>query len=970
MKQIITRVLFAILGTFCLGSLVYAEWTVTLVEVIDESGDVGQHSSLTIDDQGKLAVSYYDVTNAKLKFAIHDGVSWSIEEVDSAGDVGQYSSLTIDALGRRNLSYYDASRGALKYAGWATTPWNWQSEVVDSDDDVGQFSSLTLTELGGLAVSYYDVSNALLKFAIYDGVCWSLEEVDSIGDVGQYSSLAIDASGRRNLSYYDATDGALKYAGWATTPWSWQSEVVDSDGDVGQYSSLTLTELSGLAVSYYDVNNMSLKFAIQGKGGWSAEEVDNIGDVGKYSSLAIDHRGEMGISYYDATSGDLKYAKTEASPWLVPKSIPYVGADEVHHQGITGQGLTVSVLEPGGVADQNHPVLAGRMAVVDYSGAGLNIEAHPTAVAGIIGGVGFGYAGMAPSVSLRSGRTDNESQLINAVENEFLQGSRVLNLSVGMKDLFGNWIYPGNGQAAIEKASDHIVENNKVSVVVSAGNHGSNGAKTIGVPGAAYNVITVGATVPGEGYQKTPPPWDGNHPESSRGPTGDGRCKPDIIAPGFDIDAPVAMARPPEPLFATTVVGVTSAAAPHVSGAVALLLEVSADSGNPSTMNPKVIKAILLNSAEKLINEYILWKHKPSQPLDYVQGAGQLRVDRAYQLMRAGEYDPGAIPDLSWSLESVDLGSKVNYSFENELNPGDRVTAMLVWERRGVGAPTYERDVLSNLDLALINEGALDTVAVSQSTVDNVEHIVFEIPADQGGNYRLEVLSLAGEWPYYEWFALAWNVDRFDINEHPMVVSNGSFATGNLAGFEVAGSGTAECIALDSGYSDFYAAELTGGSQISLTQTVDVPTEPFFLLFQRRFLSDGSLEVKLGEVILDLVLNAAGEDADFYLTKLEIDPEALGIAGVSASLTFTFISEAGGRLWVDNIDTAVIPIPGDFDSDGDVDLADLQTLLQHWLEVGCGTPNWCSGTDFDQSTNVDFADFAIFAEHWLEGTGQ
>jgi len=52
---------------------------------------------------------------------------------------------------------------------------------------------------------------------------------------------------------------------------------------------------------------------------------------------------------------------------------------------------------------------------------------------------------------------------------------------------------------------------------------------------------------------------------SSRGPTGDGRAKPDLVAPGEKISAPSLRGS------ALSFDG-TSAAAPHVSGAAALLL--------------------------------------------------------------------------------------------------------------------------------------------------------------------------------------------------------------------------------------------------------------------------------------------------------------------------------------------------------------------------------------------------------------
>jgi len=38
----------------------------------------------------------------------------------------------------------------------------------------------------------------------------------------------------------------------------------------------------------------------------------------------------------------------------------------------------------------------------------------------------------------------------------------------------------------------------------------------------------------------------------------------------------------------------------------------------------------------------------------------------------------------------------------------------------------------------------------------------------------------------------------------------------------------------------------------------------------------------------------------------------------------------------------------------------LGVLASHWLEGGCGAPDWCGGVDLDHNSAVDFLDFALF----------
>jgi serine protease AprX len=153
-----------------------------------------------------------------------------------------------------------------------------------------------------------------------------------------------------------------------------------------------------------------------------------------------------------------------------------------------------------------------------------------------------------------------------------------------------------------------------ICVVTVAGNEGraryegekgvSDGFRTVSItdPGNAQKVITVGAT------HRYEPHTYGVSYFSSRGPTGDGRPKPDLVAPGEKINSPV-------PSGGYKAKDGTSQAAPHVSGAAALLMARYDELRG----KPEQIKQILCESASDLGRDKCF------------QGAGMLDVLRAMQ---------------------------------------------------------------------------------------------------------------------------------------------------------------------------------------------------------------------------------------------------------------------------------------------------------------------------------------------------
>jgi hypothetical protein len=334
------------------------------IDVVDDQGDVGAYGSLALDADDKPHVSYFDDTNAMLKYAIKDVGSWGPESVTDASyggtslaltstgsprvaytlsdtlryaakgatlwsseevagpQVGSYLSLALDAQDDGRIAYvtHPFITGPLQLG--ASTLWyaeatagGWLSETVDNVGLEG-YPSIAVGADGYARISYQSPQSDL-KYAWDSASGWVSETVDAWGDTGAYTSLALDSEGYPHVSYYrvpaapviegrqlySETTGALRYAYMDAS--GWHTETVDSDGDVGQFTSIAIDSNDYAHISYYDADNGDLKYAYQDALGWHTTTVDSNGNVGLYTSLGLDDQDDPHISYYALTEEPL-----------------------------------------------------------------------------------------------------------------------------------------------------------------------------------------------------------------------------------------------------------------------------------------------------------------------------------------------------------------------------------------------------------------------------------------------------------------------------------------------------------------------------------------------------------------------------------------------------------------------------------------------------------------------------------------
>jgi len=263
-------------------------------------------------------------------------------------------------------------------------------------------------------------------------------------------------------------------------------------------------------------------------------------------------------------------------PTYGPSEMPYRLLDlrPLADQGIDGSGVRIAILDAG--FNTLDPAFSGVTVTAQYDfvfgdsvvrnqpddSLPLDPQFHGTAVwslfAGLVPGRLVGIARgasylLAKTEDVRSETRVEEDNYVAALEWADSIGVDIASSSLGYLAFDNGFSYtPGqlNGDVAVTSVAAESAAAHGILVVTAAGNDGP-GFRTLVTPGDAKSVITAGAedslgNIAGF---------------SSRGPTADGRLKPDLTAPGLAVCtvAGGALGRLNGTSFATPIVAASAA---------------------------------------------------------------------------------------------------------------------------------------------------------------------------------------------------------------------------------------------------------------------------------------------------------------------------------------------------------------------------------------------------------------------------
>ena len=395
---------------------------------------------------------------------------------------------------------------------------------------------------------------------------------------------------------------------------------------------------------------------------------------------------------------------------------------------LDGSGTTIAVLDSGVRADHldlNQGKVVAFKDLTSLATTPYDNNGHGTHVAAIAAGDGEAsggqFRGVAPAASIAAVKVLDGSlrgsgaTVISGIDwvlaNKAQYGIRIIVLSLQTSSATCSAGTDAVSHAVNEAHAEGVL------VVVAAGN-GGPGTCTIGAPAAAANALTVGAIADAgeDGFRLAP--------FSSRGPTLDGRIKPDVVAPGVAITSAGL-----SPSGYATLSG-TSMVAPFVAGVAALLLDVN------SNFSPQQLKEGIMSTA-------VDWGRggdntaagSSGHDIDY--GAGRLD---AYAALRAAGAALSAPPPLP--AHEVHQGTipGTGAYVDHEVSITDTnfpIAATLI--APGAGPP--------DLDLALFNPSGTEVAASRAIGAIRQEQLSYQPTTE--GIYTLRVSSQSGSGSYF-----------------------------------------------------------------------------------------------------------------------------------------------------------------------------------------------------------------------------
>jgi hypothetical protein len=527
-----------------------------------------------------------------------------------------------------------------------------------------------------------------------------------------------------------------------------------------------------------------------------------------------------------------------------------------------------------------------------------------------------------------------------------------------------------------------------ICLVFSAGNSGS-APMTLTRPKAAKNIIAVGNSenvrpgiLPFPVPVPSPTPigttadnMDDLRSSSSRGPTADGRIKPDITAPGTVITGSRAG-------NCTSVSGCfdanhaystgTSHAAPQVAGAAALFTQFWKNNFGGANPSPALIKAAVINSGQEMNG---LTTNLATIP-NGNEGWGRISMKNmfnvgfpiAYVNQNIAFSNPGESVSVTGYVVSTSKPVRFSLVWTDPPGAGDPALVNNLDLTVTVGGNTYRGNVFS---------GGVSVTGGSNSTIDNVENVFLPAGAPVGTPISITVSAAA-----LNGNGILGNADPTD--QHFALVAYNFTQTAPGPGAPVDFDGDRK-----TDVSIFRPA----GGEWWINRSSDNQTPAFQFgastdqLVPADYTGDGKADVAVWRPSNGQLYVLRSEDSSFYAVPFGVNADIfvhgdyhgdhkadLAVFRPSAATWYISKSAGGTDIIQFGISTDT-PIPSDYDGDGKTDIAIFRPSGGEWwinrstggvtaLQFGASTDKLVPG-DYTGDLKADIAFWRPSSGSWF-----